>query len=153
MQKTIVKKDKCRFPHIKPQQGQEVCYQCGNIFMSKTDLINHIKTQHGMVICHKFLRNECSHSSDECIFTHKTMPNAAKSSHAPNRSQQQGFWQAPIPPLHSPTSPMLNMSEHIQNKLQIQSPQGRHPLQVNILEMIPQIVSQVLILLTQQASQ
>ena len=35
------KKDKCRFPHIKPQQGQEVCYQCGNIFMSKTDLINH----------------------------------------------------------------------------------------------------------------
>ena len=71
----------------------------------------------------------------------------------PQKPQQQGFWPGLSPPLHSPTAGMFNMSEHIQNQLKIQKPQVTNPLQVNVLELIPQIVAQVLIILTQQTNQ
>ena len=91
--------------------------------------------------------NQCGRSSAQCICKHQTKDTSQQ------HQQQQGFQQGPNPPLHSPAAGMLNMSEHIQNKLNLQSPQAMRPLQVNILEMIPQIVAQVLTVLTQQATQ
>ena len=136
---------KCRFPHVKLKGKEEICYKCGHMCTSKTDLINHIKDNHGNEICHKFLSNQCGRSSAKCIFKHQTKDTS--------QQHQRGFQQGPNPPLHSPAAGMLNMSEHIQNKLQIQSPQATRPIQVNILEMLPQIVAQVLTILTQQAIQ
>ena len=51
---------KCRFYHIKLNQGEQICYKCGKIFKSKKDLINHIKEKHGNEICHRYLHNECN---------------------------------------------------------------------------------------------
>ena len=94
----------------------------------------------------KYVTNQCSRSSEQCVYKHQIME-------TPPKSQQQGFWQGLSPPLHSPTAGMFNMSEHIQKKLQNQKPQVTNPLQVNLLKMIPQIVAQVLIILTQQTNQ
>ena len=135
----------CRFRHIKLKVNEEICYKCGYICTSKTNIINHIKDAHGNEICHKSVSNQCSRSREQCLYKHPIQETTP-------RSQKQGFWPGLNPPLHSPTVGMLNMSENIQNKLQVQKPQVIKPLQVNILEMIPQIVAQVLVILTQQAN-
>ena len=137
---------KCRFRHIKLKESEEICYKCGQICTSKTDIINHIKDIHGNEVCHIFLSNQCSRSSAQCIYKHHTKDTLPK-------SQQKVFWQGPNPPLHSPPVGMLNMSEHIQNQFQVQTPHVPNPLPVNILQMIPQLVSQVLIALIQQTKQ
>ena len=139
-------KEICRFSHKTLQHGEEVCYKCGDIYTSKTDLINHIKTQHGMVICHKFLKNECSRTSDECIFSHKTMPNRTKSSPP---LQQQVFRERPTAQAQRPVVGMQTMSEHIQIQQQLNRPQMGSQPQIDIMNMIPQIVAQVVAALTQ----
>ena len=84
----------CRFNHIKLQQNQEICYKCGDKFDSKTVLLNHIKAKHGKEVCHRFLKNECEHSSENCIFSHKS-PQQSVQNYASPQFQQQDFTQLP----------------------------------------------------------
>ena len=70
-------------------------------------------------------------------------------SSTPPTHDQQDFQEGPTPQLHSPRVGMPTMSELIQNQQRIQNPQVTKTLPVNILDMIPQIVSQVLVALTQ----
>ena len=132
----------CRFKHVKLQPNQEICFKCGDMFSSKTSLLNHIKVKHGHEICHRFLRNECDRSSDNCIFSHKY-----KESHQNLQlNKMQDFPNPPTLPLHSPIVGVPTMSEHLQNQQKPQNPQGI----MNIMNMIPQIVSQVIEALTIQ---
>ena len=39
--------DECRYRHVILQQGQHICYKCGEITMSRTDMMNHIKETNG----------------------------------------------------------------------------------------------------------
>ena len=134
----------CRFYHIKLHSKNDICFKCGKIFESKTELINHIKTVHGNTICHKFLENKCERNSEDCIFSHKI--NATQMI-SPNI--QQDFRQSPPLPLHSPAIGMLNMSTHIQNQ-QRRNSQGKTPTLETMMELIPQIVSQVVQAITIQ---
>ena len=135
--------ENCRFYHIKLIGNQEICYKCKHISLSKTENITHIKAKHGHEICFKFQQNECSRSSEECIFTHESAQNAS--------AEQQVFWESPTPQPPSPglRGGMPTMSEHLQNQQKVQSTQVTKALPVNFVEMIPQIVSQVLIAFTQ----
>ena len=134
----------CRFEHIRLQTNQDICYKCGTTFMSKTDLINHIKKQHGNIVCHKYIQNQCDRSNDECIFSHSLEDvNRLTSS-----NKQQDFPQNSPTPLHSPITGGPNMSTHIQSQLRLQTPEETVPPQVYIINMIPQIVSQVIAALT-----
>ena len=132
----------CRFRHIKLQPTEDICYKCGTIFLSKTDLINHIKKQHDNIVCHKFIQNQCERSSDDCIFSH--CPEDVEK----HINIQQDFPQGHPIPLHSPITKVHNMSEHIQSKSQLQNPQVKGPHQVHFMNMIPQIVAQVVAALT-----
>ena len=132
----------CRFSHIKLQPNQDICYKCGTIYLSKKDLINHIKKQHGNIVCHKFIQNQCDRSSEDCIFSHRP-ENVDKQTNI-----HQDFPQGHPIPLHSPLTNITNMSEHIQSQLQLQSPQMKEPHQVHIMNMIHQIVAQVVTALT-----
>ena len=107
-------REDCRYNHNKLQGNQEICYKCGLEFTSKTNIINHIKTIHGSEICHKFLQNECSRSSKECIFSHK-----AQLQESPQQNHQF-FQESYHPPLHSPQvqnmpSTNINKSTNINN--------------------------------------
>ena len=61
----------CTFDHIILQEGQHVCFRCGHISNSKTEIMNHIKEKHGNIICQKFLKNQCSFHN-RCLFQHVT---------------------------------------------------------------------------------
>ena len=137
----------CRFNHIKIPVDQEICFKCGLQFNSKTDLMNHIKTKHGSTLCHKFLHNKCQRSSEECIFSHYTTQTL--SGEGPHLSKpQQDFPQIQATPLHSPQLRMPTMSQHIQSQHPFQGTQRMRPPLVDILEMLPQIIAQVVTALT-----
>ena len=137
----------CRFRHIKLSGNREICYKCGHISQSKTENITHIKSKHGNEICYKFIQNQCGRSSENCLFTHQTAPNVRPSPTPPTHVQQD-FREGPTPQLHSPRVAVPTMSEHIQNQQVSQSPPAQGPQQVNIMNMIPQIVAQVVAALT-----
>ena len=65
--------DECSFRHIILEQNQQICYKCGSITTSKTELMKHIKEEHGSELCHKFLENKCTFGS-RCLFTHIISP-------------------------------------------------------------------------------
>ena len=94
---------------------------------------------HGHEICFMFWQNNWGRSSEECLFTHQTTKNASTS---PTSSilEQQVFWEGPNSQPFSPRVGMATMSEHLQNRQWVIK-----TLPVNIVEMIPQIVSQVLL--------
>ena len=142
----------CRFYHLKLSGSEEICYKCKHISISKTENITHIKAKHGHEICFKFQQNKCGRSSEECIFTHQTAKNASTSPTSLIQ-EQQVFWEGPTSQAHSPRVGMPTMSEHLQNQQRVQSAQVIKTLPVNILEMIPKIVSQVLIAFTQMQIQ
>ena len=142
--------DFCRFNHIKLQPKEEICFKCGKKFMSKTDIMNHIKAQHGKEVCHRFLRNECSRSSENCIFSHNTTVNVNQSQPL---TQQPDFRERPIPQHHSPGVGLHTMSEHLQNKQQLQGPHSVTQLPQNLVNLIPHIVAQVVAILNLQTKQ
>lgn len=60
----------CSFRHIILQEGEYICYKCGNTYPSKTEMMKHVKEIHGNIICHRFLRNECTYNT-RCLFSHR----------------------------------------------------------------------------------
>ena len=58
----------CLFPHIVLPEGHHICYKCGLIFATPTEVMKHIKEKHGNIICHKFMRGQCTYT--KCLFSH-----------------------------------------------------------------------------------
>ena len=63
-----LEKEECRFKHIKLKPGEQICFTCGKIFISKREMLSHIREKHGNTLCHRFLRNECT--VRRCLFSH-----------------------------------------------------------------------------------
>ena len=63
--------DACIFNHKILSDKDFICYTCGNVFQTKTELLKHIKTVHGHVNCRNFTLNKCRYSSEACFFTHE----------------------------------------------------------------------------------
>ena len=139
----------CRYNHEILLPGQEICYKCGKKFKAKKDLLKHIEEKHGHETCHRFLQNKCT--IRRCLFSHviPSASNVERTTQAPLNIQQDFPQSSPIP-LHSPHIKVSNMSTKIQSQLQLQSPQVKGPYQVDVMNMIPQIVAQVVAALTMQ---
>ena len=60
----------CFYSHKTIQPGAIVCFQCGDTFKSKTQLLNHIKSQHGHTKCLKYLKGQCRFNSNSCFYKH-----------------------------------------------------------------------------------
>ena len=120
--------EECRYKHIKLNPGEQTCFICGKIFISKREMLSHIRERHGNTLCHRYLRNECT--VRRCLFSHR-------SSTATNVVIRPLEARAPAPPsqdfpnLHA-TRPVMwsqvvaqspqiqaqglpNMSGHVQN--------------------------------------
>ena len=61
----------CRFNHVILQDGQHICFKCGNKFNDKTVMIKHVIEIHGKTPCKKFMMNQCRFPSSQCFFSHE----------------------------------------------------------------------------------
>ena len=106
----------------------------------------HISSEHGDEPCKKFAANKCTFGN-RCLFKHIIKPvNLVP-------QQQRDFYERPTGQIGSPGVGMPTMSQHIQNKNHPHSPQEMVQPQVNITNMIPQIVSQIIAALTHHTNQ
>ena len=57
------------FHHVILNQGEHICYKCGEICSNKTLLMGHITSEHGEEQCKKFAAGRCNFG-DRCLFKH-----------------------------------------------------------------------------------
>ena len=161
----------CDLLHSILNQGEHICYKCGDILGNKTFLMTHISREHGEEPWKKFAANKCTFGN-MCLFKHilkpvNIVPQHKRDFHErptgqigspgvgmPTMSQQiQNKNQPHIPQeMVQPPGGMQTMAEHIQNQQQVPKPHGVTP-PMNIMNMISEIVSQVVTLLTLQMRQ
>ena len=84
----------CRFKHIKLQENQQICYNCGVITQTVKDLMNHIKEIHGAQACTKFAAGNCDRKS-QCWYSYVRIPATNINNSTPN--SEQSFWWFPPP--------------------------------------------------------
>ena len=88
----------CIYNHNIPKEGEYLCFTCDNKFNSKTNLIQHIKTEHGNEPCRNFLKGQCKYEMNTCFFRHGTLNNIT--SPKPNiqipRKVHSNFFQNPL---------------------------------------------------------
>ena len=64
---------KCDYKHVIVEDGTFICWDCGNTFAEKKELMVHRKTIHGIdLICKKFLEGNCDRSDLACWYCHST---------------------------------------------------------------------------------
>ena len=61
--------NECHFHHVILNQGEHICYKCGEICNNKTLLMRHIASHHGEEQCKKFAAGRCNFG-DRCLFKH-----------------------------------------------------------------------------------
>ena len=125
---------KCMFNHEKLKPGDEICYKCGKVFMSKRELGNHIIDEHGQTMCHQFLKNECTRR--RCYYSHRTLQNVVEPSKQASALTSQDFPNLPT------TRPVVGSQETAQTP-QDQSP-ALHSLSPQVQNQIRDLTSQVI---------
>ena len=89
--------NECNFSHIILNQGQHICYKCGDILESKTYLLKHITSVHGEEICKRFLDNKCSYG-ERCFFKHIARPaQIVENNLQAPQYRPQVFYNLPVP--------------------------------------------------------
>ena len=108
------------------QEGEQICYTCGLVFSSTTDLIKHIKESHANIICHKFLKGQCTFNG-KCLFSHtvsKALPTPIpKAQDFPNAlpiSPAVGV-QGRANPQHLQQMPIYNQEQILSVTIQVMS--------------------------------
>ena len=71
-------KDQCLFNHNQIKDNEFICFQCGKIFTSISDLMNHRKATHKKNMCIRFKNKICDFTNDKCWFSHETEESATK---------------------------------------------------------------------------
>ena len=90
----------CSFLHIILNQGEHVCFKCGDVFKNKTLMVNHIKSDHGQETCKRFQENKCSFG-EKCFYRHilnarsVRTPQESSVPTSPHTITPQVFQQAP----------------------------------------------------------
>ena len=73
--------EKCGYSHQVLESGTLVCWDCGNIFKGKNDLMIHRKNFHDVPICIKFKTNVgCDKPDEDCWYPHKSTKHPNKPS-------------------------------------------------------------------------
>ena len=147
----------CIFNHTILQEGHHICYKCGLILTTKTEMIKHIKEIHGSTICHRFLRNQCSFSS-KCFYSHTLIP---AQNVAITTVTSPAYRPAPSPPTAQDfpdmptTGPVVRAQERAQPQtLATQVPQvleqtqqQRQSIEAQVKAALPELIEQLVSLL------
>ena len=114
----------CNFYHVVLNQGEHICYKCGDVFENKTHMMNHIKSVHGDEICKRFIENKCTFG-ERCFFKH--ISTAAQNAENISREtpSQQVFYNLPIAGQQTPVmgeqdQKMFNMMNQMMSQMMIQ---------------------------------
>ena len=126
----------CKFKHTILQKGQYICYKCGIIFKTQTDLMIHIKNIHGKEPCLRFQSDECQYGN-RCIFSHvksgaKRDPRTQVTEGAEAQLTQEDFPELP-------TAAMSNLSVGDKNQNQTLESQVKRAL----ANLMPQLTNQL----------
>jgi hypothetical protein len=100
--------ENCLINHELIDENTFLCYECGEKFNTLSDLMGHRKETHSMINCTKFLKNNCSFTSDKCWYTHKNDAQENDTENLVDMNEQKnevfenntkakapGFWEAP----------------------------------------------------------
>ena len=79
----------CIYQHVKLAENQLICYKCGKTFLNKTALMKHIKSIHGGITCHRFIKGECKFTQSTCLYSHDLKDNKKESNR--NETPKEGF--------------------------------------------------------------
>ena len=112
----------CWFSHVIPDENTHICFQCGNVETTKTLLMNHIKNNHGDILCTNFRNNTCRFSSNACIFSH----------------------ELPHEPRPNVSSAHLNMETDFPQAWQVQPPDQCTDIIKKVLSALPMILQQMI---------
>ena len=130
--------EECQFKHLILQRGEYICYKCGKIFKTQTDLMNHIKIAHGNEACLKLQSGECQHGN-RCIFTHVKLSarNVARPQEQVETEEAGALTQEDFPEL--PTAALSRLSVGDQNQNQTLESQVKRAL----ASLMPQLTNQL----------
>ena len=78
---------KCDYNHIVVEEGTHICWECGQLFTRRGELMSHRKHTHGVsVICRKLREpGGCDRTNEECWYSH------AKQKQQPIETTEQDF--------------------------------------------------------------
>ena len=109
--------DNCFFSHI-PLIKAFRCYQCGENFTAKNDMMKHRKRDHQNVKeCQQFLSSGNCRFNNNCWWSHD---NEVDMDTSENNSANEGFWETrreTEPPLLRPPQQSPNMNSIIKNPM------------------------------------
>ena len=128
----------CWFNHIILADNEHICFKCGKVENSKTDLMKHIKTIHKGIPCLNFKSGTCRFSSSSCIFSHE-LPQA----HQANGSQTS-------------REPQANARPSPQNREQDfpQAWQAKPPDQAQVIsQIVTEVMNKLLPMVKEQVNQ
>ena len=108
----------CRFNHIIIEDGNYICFECGNIFNNKTFMMKHIAEKHSSILCNKFASGRCTYGS-RCIYKHEAQEPKTNRTN-PTNNETQGF-QDPLP--NTAPSNWPGLPQNPQNQTQNQQNQ------------------------------
>ena len=133
----------CHFLHFKFHDGEHVCFQCGETFKGKFNLMNHIKTIHGDTPCKKFAKNQCKFEDDTCLYKHvKDDTNSSTNPVSRHRQKPVQDFQVPPRDLKPPDWPKLNLQK---KKMKEMIPEMLTEMMPQMMtELIPQLLSQIM---------
>ena len=134
----------CTFSHIPILEGKHRCFDCGEDFNSKNDMMLHRKSIHKerVIICRKFVHGQCRLNT-ECWFTHPTSgttPGPTSGPHQDHIRTTSGPHQDHIRTMSGPNS------QDFQPRPVVWEPPIRREERVRTMlnQMIPQILSQIM---------
>ena len=108
----------CRYNHNQVTPGAHLCYQCGDEFESKIELMNHMKSIHVMPVCKHYKKGNCTFGG-RCWYSHmvKDHNNGAQSTQ-PKPKQTLDFpaLQVTKPP---PIQKMSNQQDLMNKMMQM----------------------------------
>ena len=86
----------CNFYHVILNQGQHICYKCGEKSDNKTLMMKHIISEHGDEECKRYLENKCTYG-EKCFFKHKRTiaQNVTTNLQVPPQYNPQVFYNLP----------------------------------------------------------
>ena len=127
----------CLYNHIILTSHQHICFKCGEMFTSKGDLMKHIKSLHGRIQCHRYLKKECKYSDDSCMFSHQGKTNEnIENNNQPSSQDFQNVSENLAPP--DWTSAYQTENQNLQLKI-------LPLLQTMMMKMLPNIMDQIMI--------
>ena len=140
--------EECRFNHDEITEGVHLCYQCGNEFSSRSELMDHMRQEHTMPACKHYLMGKCTFH-EQCWYSHENKSPGASNPVQQNIATPQtnsGFWN-PVTSKAPPLQNMNNQQQMIERMMQMNQQMMKDMMTQMTKEMMKMTVQMAMYLL------